>query len=372
MSASSPATCGTATYTSTWNTAPAYAPTLGPWANQTLRMVARTSLGGTQLRLHLTDVYSSQPAQIGHVTIGTQLNGPTTVETTPTAVTFGGSEAVTIPAGGEAVSDPVVFTVAPGTRLLISIFIPAGANLTQAPRHDFADATEYNYVGGDVSAAQSFTPSNTFGFTTLLNGLDVSTTGAQGVVAVGDSITDGVGTGADTDTRWPNYLAGRVAAAGLAVIDQGISGNWVTQDQGASGPSLQSRWQHDVLNQPGVRTIIDADGINDLRGNVSAATLEAAQASLVASAHSANLRILLSTITPCAGDSKCTAPVETQRQAYNTWVRAGSSGADGYVDFDAAIAAGTAIAPAYDSGDHLHPNSAGAAVMANAINLSLL
>ena len=365
-------TCGTTTWTSTWNTAPAYAPTLGPWANQTLRMVARTSLGGTQLRIHLTDVYSSQPAQIGHVTVGTQLNGSTTVETTPAVVTFGGSEAVTIPAGGEAVSDPVTFTVAPGTRLLISLFIPAGANLAQAPRHDVAANTEYNYVGGDVAASQAFTPTNTFGFTTLLNGVDVSTTGAQTVVAVGDSITDGVGTGTDTDTRWPNYLADRVAASGLAVIDQGISGNWVTQDEGASGPSLLNRFQHDVLDQPGIKDIIDADGTNDLRGGVTAATLEQAQASIVASAHAANVRILLATITPCAGDSKCTPAVETQRQAYNTWVRGGSSAADGFVDPDAAVRAGTAIAAPFDSGDHLHLNSAGNEELANSIDLSLL
>lgn len=358
-------------WTSTWNSALAYAPSLGPWDNQTLRMVARTSLGGTSFRIHLSDMLSSQAAQIGHVTVGTQLNGGTTIEPVPTTVTFGGSQAVAIPAGGQVVSDPIAFTVAPNTRLLISIYIPAGANLSQATRHDDANETEFNYNGGDVSTDQYYPTTNTFGFTTLLDGIDVDSATPSTVVAVGDSITDGLGTAADTDTRWPNYLAARVAPQGLAVIDQGIGGNWVTADQGASGQSLQNRWQRDVLDQSGVRTVIDADGINDLRGGVTAATLEQAQASLVASAHAAGLRILLSTITPCAGETKCTAAVQAQIGIYNTWVRSGASGAD-MVDFDSAVDAGGVIKPVYDSGDHLHPNSAGAEALANVIDVTKL
>lgn len=358
-------------WTSTWNSALAYAPLSGPWANQTLRMVARVSAGGTSLRIHLGDEFSPQAAQIGHVTVGTQLNGGTTVELVPVTVTFGGAQAVAVPAGGSVVSDPVAFTVAPNTRLLISIYIPPGANLAQTTRHDLAGETEYNYNGGDVSGNRFYPTSNSFAFTTLLDGIDVSSAAPATVVAVGDSITDGNGSASDTDTRWPNYLSGRVAP-GLAVIDQGISGNWVTADQGASGQSLLNRWQRDVLDQPGVRSIIDADGINDLRGGVSATTLEAAQALLVASAHAAGLRILLSTITPCVGDSLCTAAVEAQRLAYNAWVLAGTSGADGVADFSSATAVNESLKGSYDSGDHLHPNAAGAAAMANAIDVTRL
>lgn len=373
VAAAMPAVGTDSAWTSSWNSALAYAPTPGgSWSNQTLRMVARTSLGGTSLRIHLSDVLSSQPAQIGHVTVGTQMNGGSTLEATPATVTFGGAQAVTIPAGGQAVSDPVPFAVTPNTRLLISIYIPAGANLSQAPRHDFADETEFNYVGGDAAEDQYYPTTNVFGFTTLLDGIDVAAAAPSTVAAVGDSITDGLGTASDTDTRWPNYLAARIAPQGLAVIDQGIGGNEVTSDQGAPGQSLLNRWQRDVLNQPGVRTVIDADGINDLRGGVSAATLESAQASLVASAHAAGVRVLLSTITACAGEAKCTVAVQGQIAVYNAWVRSGYSGADCVADFDAAIDAGGAIKPVYDSGDHLHPNSAGAAALANVIDATKL
>jgi len=354
------------------STALAYAPSLGPWDNQTLRMVARVSTAGTSIRIRLADTFSSQAAQIGHVTVGTQMNGGTTIEQTPLTVTFGGAQAVTIPAGGTVASDPVAFTVAANTRLLVSIYIAAGAQLSQAPRHDYADETEYNHNGGDVSTAQYYPTSNTFTFTTLLDGIDVQSDAPATVVAVGDSITDGLNTGSDTDTRWPDYLAARLAGTSVAVVDEGIGGNRVTADEGASGQSLQHRFQRDVLGVPGVRDVIDADGINDLRGGVPAATLEAAQGTLVASAHAAGLRILLSTITPCAGEALCTAAVQAQIAAYNTWVRSGASGADAVADFDAAIDAGGAIKPIYDSGDHLHPDEAGAAMLANDIDTSKL
>jgi len=366
-----PAVRGLTTSSPGWeaaeSTALAYAPTLGPWDNQTLRMVARISTGGTSIRIRLADTFSSQAAQIGHVTVGTQMNGGSTLETVPTTVTFGGAQAVTIPAGGTVASDPVPFTVAANTRLLVSIYIAAGAQLSQAPRHDYADETEYNHLGGDVSTAQYYPTSNTFSFTTLLDGIDVQSAAPATVVAVGDSITDGLNTMSDTDTRWPDYLSARLAGTGLAVVDEGIGGNRATSDQGASGQSLQNRWQRDVLSIPGVRDVVDADGINDLRGGVSAATLEQAQASLVASAHAAGLHILLSTITPCAGETQCTTAVQAQIAAYNVWVRSGVSGADGVADFDAAVDAGGVLKPIYDSGDHLHPNSAGAAVMGAAV-----
>lgn len=359
-------------WTSSWSGGLAYAPSLGPWNDQTLRMVARVSAAGSQIRIRLSDAFSSQPAQIGHVTVGTQLNGGTTVEAVPLTVTFGGAQAVTVPAGGVVASDPVAMVVAPNTRLLVSVYIVSGANLGQTTRHDFAGETNFNHNGGDVSGAQYYPTSNTFTFTTLLDGIDVDAAAPSTVVAVGDSITDGLATMGDTDTRWPNYLAARLAPSGLAVVNEGIGGNQVTSDQGASGQSLLNRWQRDVLAQPGVRTVIDADGINDLRAGVSAAALESAQSSLVASAHAAGLRILLSTITPCGGEWRCTSAVETQRQAYNTWVLAGGSGADGVADFDAAIDTGGYIKPIYDSGDHLHPNSAGAAALANVIDVSKL
>lgn len=339
----------------------------GGWSNMTLRMEAATSAGGSQLRVDLSNEFASNSVTFAHVSVAQQLNGAQAVGS-PVGVTFGGATSVTLSAGAEVQSDAVAFPTTRGERLLISVFLPVSTTVQTANAHTYSQETEYNIINQDATMATNPPVNNTFGFTSYLNGLDVDATSAQTVVAIGDSITDTGGTPIDTDTRWPDYLAHRTS---LAVINQGISGNWVTPGSGTGLP-LQQRWQHDVLNVPGVRTVIDAGGINDLRGGVSAATLEQAQASLVQSAHAAGLRILLSTITPCAGATNCGSAFETQRQAYNAWVRGGSSGADGVADFDAAVGAGAALAGMYDDGGHIHPDSAGEDAMANSIDTSKL
>ncbi|NUQ98872.1 MAG: hypothetical protein HOY79_20705 [Streptomyces sp.] len=337
------------------------------WSNMTLRMEATTSVGGSQLRVDLSNEFASQPVTFAHVSVAQQLNGAQTFGS-PVGLTFGGSTSVTLAAGAEVASDPIAFPTTRGERLLVSVFLPVSTSVLTANAHAYSSETEYNIVGQDATMASNPPVNNTFQFTSYLNGVDVDATTSQTVVAIGDSITDTGGTPADTDTRWPDYLAHRTS---YAVINQGISGNWVTPGSGTGLP-LTQRWQHDVLNVPGARTVIDAGGINDLRGGVSATTLEQAQASLVQSAHAAGLRILLSTITPCAGASNCGGAFEAQRQAYNAWVRGGSSGADGVADFDSAVGAGAALAGMYDDGGHIHPNSAGEAAMANVIDTSKL
>lgn len=356
-------------WTSTTDVAEAYAPMSGGWGNQTLRMPVRVSMGGSQLRIHLTNRYAGTATAIGHVTVGVQVNGANTVAA-PVTVTFGGLQTLTIAAGASAASDPVTLSVTASSTLLISVFIPAGANALP-PRHDTADATGYNYNGGDASTATAFPVGNTFSFVSMLDGVDVSAAPAT-VVAIGDSITDGLQLAADTDTRWPDRLAARVAPLGLAVINEGISGDLVTGDQ-ATAPSIQTRWPTDALGQPGVRTVIEQGGINDLRTGVPVTVLEAAQQSLVSSTHAAGVRVLICTLTPMAGSSGDSLAEESALAAYNSWVTSGASGADGVVDFNAALTNGTgALAAAYDSGDRLHPNAAGTAVMADVIDVSKL
>jgi lysophospholipase L1-like esterase len=353
-------------WTASWGTATDHAQAVGPWSNQTLRMVAHTSEGGSQVRIHLTDEFATSTAVFAHVSVAQQLDGA--VSGPPAAVTFGGLDAVTIAAGADVVSDAVAFPTTPGERLLVSVYIPASTSITSAPMHTYAGETEYNIVGVDGTMMTSPPVSNSFNFTSYVAGVDVDATSADTVVAIGDSITDLADVPNDADVRWTDYLGRRT---GLAIVNEGISGNWVTNGSG-TGPSVTARFQHDALNIPGVRTVIIAAGINDLRNGVSAATLESAVAALVASGHAAGVRVLVATITPCAGDSQCTSSFETQRQAYNTWVRAGSSGADAVVDFDSAVGNGAALNPIYSTNSPLHPNSAGMLAMANAIDVSKL
>jgi lysophospholipase L1-like esterase len=213
------------------------------------------------------------------------------------------------------------------------------------------------------------------------------------VVAIGDSITDGVNSDIGANARWPNDLARRLDAVGgptLAVADEGIGGNRVLTGSPLYGASAEARFERDVLDQPGVRDVILLEGINDIgfsagprpvtRGlarqgtGVSAAEIIAGYRRLIAAAHARGLRIFGATLLPFRGAGYYSAAGEATREAVNHWIR--TSGAfDGVIDFDKVMrdpADPLRLNPSYDSGDHLHPNDAGYQAMANAINLAML
>jgi lysophospholipase L1-like esterase len=199
------------------------------------------------------------------------------------------------------------------------------------------------------------------------------------VVAFGDSITDGARTTVDSNNRWPDHLARRLAArggAGVAVLNAGISGNRVLGD--GAGLSALARFDKDVLMQTGVTHVVVMEGINDIgiaRSNASptADDLIAAQRQLIARAKARGLRIYGATLTPFEGAAYFTPEGEAKRQAVNQWIRT-SKEYDGVIDFDMVTrdpAAPTKILPAYDSGDHLHPGDAGYKAMGEAVDLAL-
>jgi lysophospholipase L1-like esterase len=166
------------------------------------------------------------------------------------------------------------------------------------------------------------------------------------------------------------------------VLNQGASGNRLLTDAGGSGVSAQARFDRDVVAQTGVRTVILLEGINDIghdQGPVSGAPVTVADliaglTNIVQRAHSHGLRIIGGTLTPVGGSKYDSPAAEAKRQAVNAWIR--TSGAfDGVADFDAAVRDPLDPArflPAYDSGDHLHPDDAGYQAMADAVDLRRL
>jgi lysophospholipase L1-like esterase len=209
------------------------------------------------------------------------------------------------------------------------------------------------------------------------------------VVAFGASVTDGINSTPGADNRYPDELAERLVAAGtpMGVLNAGISGNMLLTDSPCyAGDKGVARFSRDVLDQPGVRTAIVMEGLNDigLGGKdtgcgtpavVTAAQLIEGHRALIHAAHARNTRIIGATLTPFKGNPWLyDEHNEAVRDALNDWIRH-SGEYDAVVDPDRALADPAdrdALLPAYDSGDHLHPNDTGMKAIAAAIDLNTL
>jgi len=360
-------------WTGTWAVSPQSSSTT--FNRQTLRQIVHTSIAGTVARVELSNVFGTQPLSIADVHIAQRSSGSSITAGTDHTVTFGGSTSTTIPAGSSAVSDSIAFSVAALSDVAISVYLPQATG----PATFHQQGTQTNYIAsGDVSGNASLLGAQTTGSYYFVTNLDVQNTAAQGaVVTLGASITDGVASSSDSNRRWPNDLAVRLANSGrtIGVLNQGISGNRLLVD--GAGQSAINRFNRDVLAQSGVRWVIFSDDpINDL-GSSNPPTsdqLIAGATKLVSAAHQNGLKFLCSTLTPYQGTGSWTQQGETARGAFNAFVRGSSSGCDGIVDQDLAThdpANPTRYLPAFDSGDHLHPNEAGLQAIANAVDLNL-
>jgi lysophospholipase L1-like esterase len=349
----------------------------GPYTDKTVRDIVHTSVGGSGVRVRLSNAFGTVPITFDAVYVGRQSAGAALVPGSNREVTFGGADSVTIPRGAEVLSDPLPITIPAQTNLEVSVHV-AGAT-GEVTGHPDAQQTNY-YADGNTAAGESATgyvysiASWFFVDAVLVN----SPARCGDVVALGDSITDGYQSTPDANHRWPDYLAARLLRAPAplqaAVANEGISGNEITAD--GAGVSAQARLDRDVLAQPGAHTVIFLEGINDIGNGVatSAAQLIAADEQIIARAHADGLRILGGTVLPFAGAAYYSPQKDTIRQALNTWIRS-SRAFDGVVDFDAQLrdpADPAQFLPAYDSGDHLHPNDAGYAAMAGTVNPNAL
>ncbi len=174
-------------------------------------------------------------------------------------------------------------------------------------------------------------------------------------------------------------MAPSAASANLTTLDAGVSGNRLLVDGQATGagPSGVSRVDRDVIGAAGASDVIVLEGINDIGAGASATAVIGGLRQLVTRLHAAGLQVLLGTLTPVAGIKLAgydTPATERARLAVNRFVRRPNP-ADGYVDFDRALRDPTDRArlnPAFDSGDHIHPNTAGRRAMADAVRLASL
>jgi lysophospholipase L1-like esterase len=352
-----------------------------PLSNQTLRLIVHTSIGGSRVRIRLSNEMGDTPLTIGAAHIALRANGADIDAATDRPLTFSGSTSITIAPGAPVLSDPVDLKLAAQSDLAVSVYLPGQVGVATV----HATASQANYVSqpGNFTGAASLPIQGTIHSWPFLTEVDVDG-GAGAIVTFGDSITDGTRSTSDTNTRWPDFLARRLQALGssgqLGVVNRGISGNRLLSDAGAgslSGRNGLERFDRDVLATAGVRYVTVLLGINDIghskESPVNAVDLIAGYRQLISRAHEKGIAIMGATLTPVGGSKYETPENEELRQAVNHWIRT-SGELDGVIEFDMVTRDPQhpeRFLPAYDSGDHLHPNSVGYEAMGKAVSLTL-
>lgn len=345
-------------------------------ADRAYRLVVRTSVGGADLRIRLTNAFGDRPVTFDSVYAGVQQEGATLVRGSNRRLGFGGAHSVTIPAGGTALSDALPGRLPAATDLVVSLHSPDAAG--PASGHGMALQTSYLTQGDHTAQESGDRWSGTTGSWFYLDSVSVRANASTGaVVALGDSITDGWQSTVDLDRRWPDYLARRLQRADTqvkGVANEGISGNKVLAD--GAGQSALNRLQRDVLSQPGVRTVFLFEGVNDIKAHtgVTAQDMIAGYREIVRRAHAAGKCVVGATVAPFEGWSEWDPAAESVRQEVNAFLR--SSGEfDAVTDFDRILRSPydpERILPFFDGGDHLHPNDKGMQAMADAVDLMAL
>ena len=359
------------------------APIPTTFADTTLRHTMRTSLGGDRVRVRFSNLFGKNALRIDGAHIAGSAGGAAIEPALDRPLTVAGQPSFSVPAGSERWSDPVALGLPANASVAVSVYVSGATPVTTY--HALGRQTTYVANGNQLGAATVSAASTQQSYY-WINGIDVySRQNANVLVAFGDSITDGFNSTVDASKRYPNVLARRFASEATArpvsVVNAGISGNRVLTD--TAGPKGIGRFERDVLGQSGVTHAIIMLGINDLgycgrfgvAQCVSAEQVTAGLASMVAKAKERGVKVHLATLTPFKGAAfpgYYNDEAERKRQVVNAWIR-GNAGVDGIVDFDLALqdpADPQRLRPAWDSGDHLHPNDAGYEAMANAVDLS--
>jgi lysophospholipase L1-like esterase len=398
-------------WVTTWTTANAASDQPTVFSNQTIREIVHTTIGGSAVRIRLSNTFGTRAIRldavfiglqkVGLQEVGLQKDGAALVPRSNHEVTFGRSRSIAIPEGAEVLSDPIPFSVGPEQNLAISLF--TAGETGPATVHGSAFQTNYISGAGNFAAEEG---SDTFAMASGSKATGSKATGSWyflsavevlapadvkgAVVALGDSITDGASSRPDKNERWTDVLARRLLAGDTktAVLNAGIGGNRVLTSSPCWGQNALARLGRDVLAQAGIEAVILFEGTNDIgqpdapatdtnpcrsRTQVTADEIIAGYKQIIARTHARGLKIFGATILPYQGVGAWTATGEAKRVAVNQWIRA-SRAFDGVVDFDAALrdpAIPARMAPQYDSGDHLHPGPAGHEAMGNAVDLEL-
>lgn len=369
----------------TWATAPQLVephnmPPEPGLTNNSLRQIVRVSIGGDELRLKFSNEFSTSPVTMKSVQIAVSEGGSNIDQETIKILKFNNRNEVTMSAGDAVISDPIKFALQP--RMDLAITIHFGETSPDVTGHPGSRTTSYILSGENVSDP-SFAEAIKTDHWYVINNIEVKAPENAGAIAIlGNSITDGRGSGTNKQNRWPDILSEKLLknpeTEHVAVLNQGIGGNCVLKE--CLGPAAMERFDRDVLNQSGVKWLIILEGVNDLGqtpDSISAAkvaeNLIAAYSQMIDRAHENGIFVYGATILPFDKSFYHEDYRQTARNTVNNWIR-NSGRFDAVIDFDKTMRNPEdtlTIKSDLHDGDFLHPNEKGYVIMGKSIDLKL-
>ena len=350
-----------------------------------VRLVARSTIGGTQVRIRLENTFGDEPLTVGAASVGLQSRGAALVPGSDRVLQFDGADTVTIPAGDLVVSDPVSLPVLAEQRLAVSLYLP-GSNV-RSSQHSNGLTTSYVTGAGGGDETRSVDGDAYTGTTTSLHWLsaiEVFTASAAGaIVAFGDSITDGSCGTVDDYDRWEDVLQTRLmetaGTARLAMVNAGIGGNTVIRVPPVGSIPGVERLDRDVLQLAGVTHVVLFLGTNDLRRDATADEVIAGMTDIVSRLKGTGVRVIGVTLIPrnpvprgLPANLGFGPARNNERHTINEWIRSNND-LDAVLDFDAVLkdpGDADTINSIYDC-DGIHPNVLGYAAMGRSIDLAV-
>jgi lysophospholipase L1-like esterase len=371
-----------------WGSAMAWG--YGTATNATVRQLATVQIGGSAVRVRISNLYGNHPLVIGAATVGLESTGASIDPGTLVQLTFGGNRGVTIPIGGLVYSDPAPISLTAMETIAVSVFVSDTDLMTVHPccvttasyftKNGVGDRTSTASPGGFVASP----------WPRLVDAVDVLQSSGNGsIVVLGDSIAEGASLNGSSYPRWTDILEQRIdqlpKSDRRAVVNEAIAANTLTSVPASrasegGGPSGLSRLARDALDQSGVTEVIVVLGGDDLYFGADAQQVIAGLQQAIAMAHRAGVRIIGATLVPREA-TKYIAWGTTQQsylEQVNNWMLT-SHAFNGVLNFATTIAdvyngdcKPTAIFPPYNAGDDLHLNAAGQTAIADSVDTTVL